>query len=153
MFIGTEQNSIKRFFQDIGFIPPAGMALDYFILPPDSDVNTAAPPDEYPSNLVNTDPKRGTTVVYQPKDVSKVRADPKNGPDPLMHPAPMPFTPNKSPDFGLVGPDGQTKRVMSKELKNRVAVVESTRDHFDMRLNESTDRFPKGTFFHFRREA
>ena len=153
MFIGTEQNSIKQFFQDIGFIPPAGMALDYFILPPNSDVETAAPAAEYPSNLVNTDPKRGTTLVYQPKDTSKVRADPKNGPEPLMHPAPLPFTPNKGPDFGLVGEDGQAKRVMSKEAKNRVAVVESTSDHLDMKLRESTDRFPRGTFFHFRREA
>lgn len=147
MFIGTEQNTIQQFFKDIGFIPPGGMTLDYFILPPNADVGSVAPPSIYPLENVKQDPKRGTTVVYQPKDATKVHADPKTKPIEVV-PAPLPYTP--APVTPPVV-DGMPKQVMSQEVKNRVAVVESTRDHVDARLTESVGDFPKGTLFHFRR--
>ena len=147
MFIGTEQNSIKQFFSDIGFIPPQGMKLDYFILPPNANVGAVAPPSLYPAENVRQDPKRGTTLVYQPKDPTKVHSDPKTKPVEAI-PVPLPYTPAP-----LTPPqvDGMPKQVMSPEVRNRVAVVESTRDHVDARLTESIGEFPKGTLFHFRR--
>jgi hypothetical protein len=146
MFIGTEQNTIQQFFKDIGFIAPQGMTLDYFILPQGSDVASVAPSQAYPTENVRQDPKRGTTLVYQPKDLTKLYSNPKTVQQETV-PQPMPYTP-VAPEGNPI--DGMPKQVMSQEVKNRVAVLESSKAHVDVRLLEQVGSFPKGTHFHFK---
>jgi len=155
MFIGTEQNTIKQFFTDIGFLCPKGMQLDYFILPPESDVESVAPSAEYNLGDIVTDPKRGTTVVYQPKDTTKLYSNPKNIPAQTPTLPPMPYTPVPVQNIVNTAPvedeGGGLTRVMSPEVKNKIAIIENTKSVFDMKLKESIENFPKGTFFHFKR--
>ena len=151
MFVGTEQNSIKQFFMDIGFIPPQGMSLDYFILPPDTDVDSVVPDGEIPQENIQENPKRGTTIVYLPKDKSKIYSNPKTVTQqaPLQ---PLPYTPVVDTPKVEDPNECQTKRLMSPEVKNKIAIIESTKRTFDMRLTEKINMFPKGTFFHFKKE-
>lgn len=151
MFVGTEQNSIKQFFMDIGFIPPQGMTLDYFILPPQTDVNSVVTSNDIPQENIQENPKRGTTIVYLPKDKSKIYSNPKTVAQPQQL-QPMPYTPVVDTPAVEDPTAGQTKRLMSPEVKNKIAIVESTKTTFDMKLVEQIERFPKGTFFHFKKD-
>jgi hypothetical protein len=146
----NDQQGIEEFLQALNFIAPKGTNISYFITPvSDSNLTGTANNAGYQVEKNTQDaPGVTDTMTYTKKPLKTTHSFSSNQFNANVVPAPMPKEPT-SPELLTQDVVVSGGYVNSPEKLDRVfKIVESTRDHIDVQLNEDFGPFKEKSLFH-----